>query len=38
MKGPSVTDASNLGWGAYLEGHWALGLCSPLQQKEHSNL
>jgi hypothetical protein len=32
------TDASNLGWGAYLEGSWALGLWSPLQQKEHINL
>jgi ribonuclease HI len=32
------TDASNLGWGAYLEGSCALGLWSPLQQKEHINL
>ena len=32
------TDASNLGWGAYLEGSWVLGLRSPLQQKEHINL
>ena len=32
------TDASNLGWGAYLEGSWALGLWSPLQLKEHINL
>jgi hypothetical protein len=32
------TDASNLGWGAYLEGSWAFGLWSPLQQKEHINL
>ena len=32
------TDASNLGWGVYLEGSWALGLWSPLQQKEHINL
>jgi hypothetical protein len=32
------TDASNLGWGAYLERSWALGLWSPLQQKEHINL
>jgi hypothetical protein len=32
------TDASNMGWGAYLEGSWALGLWSPLQQKEHINL
>jgi hypothetical protein len=32
------TDASNLVWGAYLEGRWALGLWSPLQQKEHINL
>jgi ribonuclease HI len=32
------TDASNLGWGAYLEGSWALGLWFPLQQKEHINL
>jgi hypothetical protein len=33
-----ATDASNLGWGAYLEGSWALGLWFPLQQKEHINL
>jgi hypothetical protein len=32
------TDASKLGWGAYLEGSWALWLWSPLQQKEHINL
>jgi hypothetical protein len=32
------TDASNLDWGAYLEGSWALGLLSLLQQKEHINL
>jgi hypothetical protein len=32
------TDASNLGWGAYLEESWALGLLSLLQQKEHINL
>jgi hypothetical protein len=32
------TDASNMGWGSYLEGSWTLGLWSPLQQKEHINL
>jgi hypothetical protein len=32
------TDASNLAWGTYLEGSWALGLLSLLQQKEHINL
>jgi hypothetical protein len=32
------TEVSNLGWGAYLEGSWAFGLWSPLQQKEHINL
>ena len=32
------THASNMGWGAYVEGSWALWLWSPLQQKEHINM
>jgi hypothetical protein len=38
---PTLTlyiDDSNLGCGAYLEGSWAFGLWSPVQQKEHINL
>ena len=32
------TDASNLGWGAFLEGHSVSGQWSPAQQLEHINV